>query len=58
MSSKKETPWACIQCNQLNSYWATECGRCGLKMRREIVWYRDNPKRHTFSNSDAAEDDD
>lgn len=31
--SEKPGPWACWRCNQLNAFWATECGRCGQPMK-------------------------
>jgi PHP family Zn ribbon phosphoesterase len=33
MTSK---PWTCWRCTQLNSSWATECGRCGQPMRKPV----------------------
>jgi ribosomal protein L40E len=30
-------PWACWRCNQLNSWWASECGRCGQRMQKNAA---------------------
>jgi hypothetical protein len=34
MSEQK--PWACWRCNQLNSWWANECGRCQAPMKKPV----------------------
>lgn len=34
----EEKPWACIRCNQMNTHWATECGRCGWKNRANSTY--------------------
>ena len=31
-ANTKRLPWTCTQCQQVNSYWANECGRCSARL--------------------------
>ena len=36
IEKREKLPWRCSKCNQVNTGWATECGRCSSKIQDNL----------------------